>query len=85
MKKAKAVVAGIGSTLTALMTMLTTISFVLDDDAVDVNEIGSLATAVVTLGLTIWAVWRVPNAGMVDEEEFRVEMLRTGKMPGRGV
>lgn len=79
MKTAKAVVAGIGSTLTALMTMLATISLVLDDDAVDVTEYGTLTTAIASLVLTVWAVWRVPNAGMVDRDK----MLRTGTMSPR--
>lgn len=69
MKTAKAVVAAIGSTLTALMAALTTVTFVLDDDAVDLNEISSLVTAALTLGVTIWAVWRVPNAGYVPVDE----------------
>ena len=85
MKSAKAVIAGIGASLTALMTMLATISLVLDDDAVDVTEIGTLSTAIVSLVLTIWAVWRVPNEGMVDEAAQWAEMLRTGTMPGRRV
>lgn len=76
MKTAKAVVAAIGATVTALTTALTTVTFVLSDDAVDVGEIGSLATALVSLGLTVWAVWRVPNEGMIDKDEA----LRTGRM-----
>lgn len=74
MKTAKAIVAGIGTTLTAVMTAITTVSFVLSDDAVDLNEIGTLATAAVTLGLTIWAVWRVPNAGYIERDQA----IRTG-------
>lgn len=79
MKTAKAVVAGIGSTLTALMVMWATVSVAAQDDAFDMGEIGTLTTAAITMVLTVWAVWRVPNAGMVDKDE----MLRTGKMPGR--
>ena len=79
MKSAKAVVAAIGSTITALMTALATVSLVLDDDAVDVTEIGTLTTAVVALGLTIWAVWRVPNAGYIEREQA----LRTGTLRSR--
>jgi len=79
MKTAKAVVAGIGATLTALMTMWATVSVAAQDDAFDVGEIGTLTTAAVTLVLTVWAVWRVPNEGMVDRDE----MVRTGTMGSR--
>lgn len=85
MKTAKAVMAGIGTTLTVLMTILATVSVAAQDDAFDMGEISAIVTAIITGGLTVWAVWRVPNAGMVDEEELRQEMLRTGKMPGRRV
>jgi len=85
MKTAKAVIAGIGTTLTALTVMWATVSVAAQDDAFDVGEIGTLTSAAVTLALTIWAVWRVPNGGMVDEAELRAEMLRTGTMPGRRV
>jgi hypothetical protein len=79
MKTAKAVVAGIGATLTALMTMWATVSVAAQDDAFDVGEIGTLTTAAITLALTVWAVWRVPNAGMIDRDE----MVRTGTMGSR--
>jgi len=82
MKTAKAVVAGIGGTLTALMVMWATVSVAAQDDVFDAGEIGTIISAAVTLVMTIYAVWRVPNEGMVDEEELRAEMLRTGKMPG---
>lgn len=70
MRTAKAVVAAIGSTLTALTSALATVTLVLDDDAVDLNEISSLITAVVVLGATVWAVWRVPNEGYVQVGEL---------------
>jgi hypothetical protein len=79
MKTAKAVVAGIGATLTALMTMWATVSVAAQDDAFDAGEIGTLTTAAITLALTVWAVWRVPNAGMVDRDEA----VRTGTLRSR--
>jgi len=82
MKSAKAIIAGVGATLTALMTMWATVSVAAQDDAFDMGEIATLISTATTLALTIYAVWRVPNEGMVDEEELRAEMLRTGKMPG---
>lgn len=60
-KPTKAIVAAVGSTLTALMTALATVTLVLDDDAVDLNEVSSLATAALSLVMTIYAVWKVPN------------------------
>lgn len=81
MKRAKAIVAAIGGTLTALMVVLATVNVAAEDDIFDAGEIGSITTAVMTFALTVWAVWRVPNAGMVDKDE----MLRTGTMPGRRV
>jgi hypothetical protein len=85
MKSAKAVIAALGGTLTALMVVLATVSIAAQDDVFDAGEIGSITTAVMTFALTVYAVWRVPNAGMVDEAELRAEMLAPGKMPGRRV
>lgn len=61
MTKAKAVVAGIGTTLTALTTALATVSVALSDDALDLAEISAVLTALLTAGATIYAVWRTPN------------------------
>jgi hypothetical protein len=61
MRTAKAVVAAIGSTLTALSTAAATASVVLGDDKIDLGEISTITTAVVSLVATIYAVWRVPN------------------------
>lgn len=58
---AKAYVAAAGATLTALMAAVATATVVLDDDKVDFAEIGSIATAVVTLAGTIYGVWAVRN------------------------
>jgi hypothetical protein len=57
----KAIVAGLGATLTALTTALATVSLAVGDDAIDASEVGSLASAIVSLIVTIGAVWRVPN------------------------
>jgi hypothetical protein len=37
------------------------VQLALADDAVDLTEYGTLATAAATLVATVWAVWRVPN------------------------
>jgi hypothetical protein len=59
--KAKTYAAAIGATLTALMTALATAQSVLDNGALDAGEYGLITTAVVTLGGTVYAVWRTPN------------------------
>lgn len=60
-KSTKALVAAVGTTLTALSTALATISLVVGDDAIDVTEIGSVASAVAAAGGTIYGVWRAYN------------------------
>lgn len=57
----KAWMAAIGSTITALSTFWASASLVLSDDQVDLNEYGSLATAVASLVVTVYAVWKVQN------------------------
>lgn len=59
--KAKAVAAGVGSTLTALMVALTTVQLVLGDGKVDVGEYSTLFGAAVSLAGTVYAVWRTEN------------------------
>jgi len=61
-KPTKAIVAGVGTTITALVTMWATVNVAVGDDVVDAGEVGSIVTALITLGLTVYAVWRVPNA-----------------------
>jgi hypothetical protein len=61
MTAAKTLVAMLGTTLTAITTALATVELVLTDDRVDLTEYGTLATAVVSLVGTVYAVWRVPN------------------------
>jgi hypothetical protein len=62
---AKAYVAAIGATLTALTTALGVVSVAVGNDAVDASEMGAIVTAVVTLCATVWGVWRVPNQPVV--------------------
>ena len=57
----KAWMAAVGTTLNAFTVFWASASLVLSDDAVDLNEYGSLATAVATLVGTVYAVWRVEN------------------------
>lgn len=61
MTKAKMWAAAAGSTLTALATAVATAQAVLDDGALDLGEYSLIATAVVTLVATVYAVWRTPN------------------------
>lgn len=58
---AKAVAAGVGSTLTALMVALTAVQLVLGDGKVDVGEYSTLFGTAVTLIGTVYAVWRTEN------------------------
>ena len=60
-KPAKAWVAGIGTTLTALMTATATATVVLDDDAIDLAEVSTITTAVATLVATVYGVWATKN------------------------
>lgn len=59
--KAKAVAAGIGSTLTAIMVALTVVQTVLDDGKLEVGEYTTLFGAAVTLVGTVYAVWKTEN------------------------
>lgn len=52
--KAKALAAAVG-------TLCTVIVAVFADDVLDTDEVVSLIGGLVTLGLTVYAVWRVPN------------------------
>lgn len=59
--KAKMWAAAVGATLTALMTALATAQVALDDGALDLGDVGLITTAVVTLGSTVYAVWKMEN------------------------
>lgn len=52
--KLKAVVAAVGTVVTAL-----TAAFA--DDVLNVDEAGNIVAVVVSAGVTIYGVWRVPN------------------------
>lgn len=60
-KPTKAIIAGVGTTLTALTTMWATVSIAASDDVFDAGEVGTLTTALITLGMTVYSVWKVPN------------------------
>ncbi len=57
---AKAIMAAVGGTLTALTTALATAQVVLADDAVDLGEVSTVLLALVTLGTTVYGVWKAP-------------------------
>ena len=61
-KATKAVVAGIGASLTGLMTLWATVSTVTDNNSVDLGEWGIILTAVLTAAGTVRAVWVTTNA-----------------------
>lgn len=54
MTKTKAVVAAVGTFITALQQLLM-------DNVFDMNDWASLAVSVFLLGSTVWAVFRIPN------------------------
>ncbi len=58
--KAKTYMAAAGGTLTALTTALATAQVVLADDAVDLTEVSTVLLALVTLGGTVYGVWKAP-------------------------
>jgi sugar phosphate permease len=58
---AKAWIAAVGGTLTALTTALATAAVVLDDDRLDVSEVTAVTLALVTLASTVWGVWAARN------------------------
>lgn len=67
-KPTKAIIAGVGTTLTALTTMWATVSVAASDDAFDAGEIGTLTTAFITLAMTVYTVWKVPNQPVESDE-----------------
>lgn len=61
-KPAKAVVAAVGATLTAVTSAWATVTVAMSDDAIDVAEVGSLVTLALSLAGTVWGVWKTRNA-----------------------
>jgi hypothetical protein len=68
----KAWIAALGTTLTSITTALATVQLVLDDDAIDLAEYSTLATAGITLVATIYAVWRTPNRPVETPENLDI-------------
>jgi len=60
-KPTKAIVAGIGSTITALATMWATVSIATESNGIDIGEVGVITTAVLACVGTIRAVWLATN------------------------
>lgn len=58
--KLKMWVAAAGGTLTAVTSFLAAVSIAVGDDAIDGQEIISLAGALASLGVTVYGVWRAP-------------------------
>ena len=58
---AKAWVAGIGATLTALLVAIGPLQTALADDTLDLGEATNLAGVLVTLIGTVYGVWRTEN------------------------
>ena len=61
LKPTKAIVAGVGATLTALSTLWATVSVAYESNGIDVGEVGVITTAVLVCAGTIRAVWLVTN------------------------
>lgn len=64
---AKAWVAAVGATLTAVTTAWASVTTTFSDNVIDVAEVGSTASAVTALVATVYGVWRVEN--LRDHEE----------------
>lgn len=60
MRTAKAWLAAAGTVLMAVTAVLT-------DNVININEVGTLVTVAIEAALTIWAVYKVPNAGFVEK------------------
>lgn len=58
---AKAWVAAVGATLTAVTAAWASVTTTLGDNHIDGGEAGTILTALFTLVGTVVAVWRVPN------------------------
>lgn len=61
LKPTKAVVAAVGTTLTALTTVWAVVSVAYESNGVDVGEYGTILTAVLTAVATVRGVWAVTN------------------------
>lgn len=72
MSSAKAITAGVMTSLTAVMTCLATVQVVLDDDKVDISEYATVAGAVASLVATVYAVWKVPNRPLEPPRGLRM-------------
>lgn len=74
---AKAWVAGIGGTLTALTTGLAAVQLAVEDGSLGVDEVGSVTGALVLMAVTVYGVWRAPrydvDAPYVPAAEDRVQ------------
>lgn len=58
---AKAWVAAVGATLTAVTASWASVTTTFSDNVVDAAEVGTILTAALSLVGTVIAVWRVPN------------------------
>jgi len=65
---AKAKVAAIGATLTALLVALGPLQTALEDDRLDLGEVTTVGGALVTLGATVYGVWRTTNKPVADKD-----------------
>ena len=55
MVKAKAIVSAVGVVVTALTAALA-------DDVFNLSDVQGLLSAIIPAAVSVWAVWRVPNA-----------------------
>lgn len=65
---AKAKVAAVGATLTAILVALGPLQVALEDDKLDLGEVTTLGGALVTLAATVYGVWRTRNKPVIDKD-----------------
>lgn len=60
-KPAKAVMAALWNTIAAIQIFLGVVLTATDDGAVDITDVAPLVTGGLTLGVTVYAVWKTRN------------------------
>lgn len=58
---AKAKVAALMNTLAAVQIFLGVVATTVGDDRIDLVEVSPLVTGIITLGITVYAVWKTEN------------------------
>lgn len=61
LKPAKAIVAGIGATATAVLAWVSAVAVYASDDKIDLSEVAPIVGATISLCGTIYGVWKITN------------------------